>query len=170
MLFIANVGNYHYGPGHPMRPHRIRMCHGLVMNYGLYKKMEIFVCSFCPFWTAHSAACSVLNLQQKGRWHSSTLTNMSNFSIALTQATWTLLWRSNTSVRIPPSMYSDETLIKVVSHPDNVGDDCPVFDGLFEYCSISAGGSMGMITFSNSILLLWMLSYIFRGRCSTESR
>ena len=25
----------------------------------------------------------------------------------------------------------------------NVGDDCPVFDGLFEYCSISAGGSMG---------------------------
>jgi histone deacetylase 1/2 len=24
----------------------------------------------------------------------------------------------------------------------NVGDDCPVFDGLFEFCSISAGGSM----------------------------
>ena len=27
----------------------------------------------------------------------------------------------------------------------NVGDDCPVFDGLFEFCSISAGGSMGML-------------------------
>ena len=27
---------------------------------------------------------------------------------------------------------------------DNVGDDCPVFDGLFDYCSISAGGSMGV--------------------------
>src|SRR5437868_13066520 len=24
----------------------------------------------------------------------------------------------------------------------NVGDDCPVFDGLFEFCAISAGGSM----------------------------
>jgi histone deacetylase 1/2 len=24
----------------------------------------------------------------------------------------------------------------------NVGDDCPVFDGLFELCGISAGGSM----------------------------
>ena len=24
----------------------------------------------------------------------------------------------------------------------NVGDDCPVFDGLYEYCSISGGGSM----------------------------
>jgi hypothetical protein len=29
--------------------------------------------------------------------------------------------------------------------PGNVGDDCPVFDGLFEFCSISAGGSMGMV-------------------------
>lgn len=29
--------------GHPMKPTRIRMCHSLVMNYGLYKKMEIFV-------------------------------------------------------------------------------------------------------------------------------
>ena len=28
---------------------------------------------------------------------------------------------------------------------DNVGDDCPVFDGLFDYCAISAGGSMGML-------------------------
>jgi histone deacetylase 1/2 len=25
----------------------------------------------------------------------------------------------------------------------NVGEDCPVFDGLFEFCQISAGGSIG---------------------------
>lgn len=25
----------------------------------------------------------------------------------------------------------------------NVGDDSPVFEGLFEYCGLSAGGSMG---------------------------
>lgn len=32
-----------------MKPHRIRMTHSLVMNYGLYKKMEIFVrCQRCP--------------------------------------------------------------------------------------------------------------------------
>jgi hypothetical protein len=30
-----------------------------------------------------------------------------------------------------------------LTQSDNVGDDCPVFDGLFDYCSISAGGSMG---------------------------
>ena len=36
----------------------------------------------------------------------------------------------------------------------NVGDDCPVFDGLFEFCSISAGGSMGMLSSSANILVL----------------
>ena len=37
-------------------------------------------------------------------------------------------------------MYFPKPLIslKVV----NVGDDCPVFDGLFEFCGISGGGSM----------------------------
>jgi len=32
---------------------------------------------------------------------------------------------------------------------DNVGDDCPVFDGLFDFCSISAGGSMGNAEFTS---------------------
>ncbi|KAJ1023460.1 hypothetical protein NDA16_003077 [Ustilago loliicola] len=41
-FFDSDIGNYHYGPGHPMKPTRIRMCHSLVMNYGLYKRMEIF--------------------------------------------------------------------------------------------------------------------------------
>jgi len=29
--------------GHPMKPHRVRMCHSLVTNYGLYKKMDVIV-------------------------------------------------------------------------------------------------------------------------------
>jgi hypothetical protein len=46
-FFDSDIGNYHYGPGHPMKPTRIRMCHSLVMQYGLYKKMEIFVSGAC---------------------------------------------------------------------------------------------------------------------------
>lgn len=34
--------------------------------------------------------------------------------------------------------------------PDTAGDDCPVFDGLFDYCAISAGGSMGGRLFNDS--------------------
>lgn len=46
-LFVyvsGDVGNYYYGQGHPMKPHRIRMTHNLLLNYGLYRKMEIYVC------------------------------------------------------------------------------------------------------------------------------
>lgn len=44
-FYDSDVGNYAYVSGHPMKPHRIRMTHSLVMNYGLYKKMEIYVSS-----------------------------------------------------------------------------------------------------------------------------
>ena len=38
----GDIGNYYYGQGHPMKPHRIRMTHNLLLNYGLYRKMEIY--------------------------------------------------------------------------------------------------------------------------------
>lgn len=30
----------------------------------------------------------------------------------------------------------------------NVGEDCPVFDGLFEFCQLSSGGSLGLFSFN----------------------
>ncbi|CAH2002588.1 unnamed protein product [Acanthoscelides obtectus] len=41
--YDSDIGNYYYGQGHPMKPHRIRMTHNLLLNYGLYRKMEIYV-------------------------------------------------------------------------------------------------------------------------------
>lgn len=65
-FYDNEIGNYHYGQGHPMKvlylpqlscmskpysllkyvvafqPHRVRMTHHLVVNYQLYKKMDIF--------------------------------------------------------------------------------------------------------------------------------
>ncbi len=32
-----------------MKPHRIRMTHNLLLNYGLYRKMEIYVSNLAPF-------------------------------------------------------------------------------------------------------------------------
>ncbi|ETO31822.1 hypothetical protein RFI_05297 [Reticulomyxa filosa] len=40
--YDEEVGNFYYGQNHPMKPHRIRMTHSLVVNYGLFKKMEIY--------------------------------------------------------------------------------------------------------------------------------
>ncbi|KAF7965320.1 hypothetical protein HWV62_44484 [Athelia sp. TMB] len=105
-FFDSDIGGFHYGPGHPMKPTRIRMCHSLVMNYGLYKKMEIF-------------RAKPATKREMTQFHSDEYVDF--------------LSRIN-----PTNMNS---YIKE-QHKYNVGDDCPVFDGLFEYCSISAGGSM----------------------------
>ena len=43
IVFAGDIGNYYYGQGHPMKPQRVRMAHNLLLNYGLYRKMEIYV-------------------------------------------------------------------------------------------------------------------------------
>ena len=56
-FYDTDIGSYYYGQGHPMKPHRIRMTHNLLLNYGLYRKMEIYVCgnSQLPLCTGHGA-------------------------------------------------------------------------------------------------------------------
>ncbi|CAB1336996.1 unnamed protein product [Coregonus sp. 'balchen'] len=41
-FYDPDVGNFHYGAGHPMKPHRLSLTHSLVLHYGLYKKMQVF--------------------------------------------------------------------------------------------------------------------------------
>ena len=36
----------------------------------------------------------------------------------------------------------------------NVGEDCPVFDGLFEFCQLSTGGSIGkQFNYNSSVVI-----------------
>lgn len=105
-FFDSDIGNYHYGPGHPMKPTRIRMCHSLVMNYGLYKRMEIF-------------RAKPATKREMSQFHTDEYVDFLN--------------------RVTPD--NVDSFVREQAK-FNVGDDCPVFDGLFEYCSISAGGSM----------------------------
>ncbi|KAL6236612.1 hypothetical protein BDW75DRAFT_206491 [Aspergillus navahoensis] len=105
-FYDSDVGNYAYVSGHPMKPHRIRMTHSLVMNYSLYKKMEIY----------RAKPASKFEMTQ---FHTDEYIDF------LSKVT-------------PDNM---DAFAKEQSKY-NVGDDCPVFDGLFEFCGISAGGSM----------------------------
>ena len=42
IIEFSHLCHHHYkGPGHPMKPHRLSLTHSLVLNYGLYKKMEV---------------------------------------------------------------------------------------------------------------------------------
>jgi len=106
-FYDGNVGNYYYGQNHPMKPHRIRMTHNLILNYGLYKKMQIYR-------PRHATEAEMT------KFHSD---DYIDFLRLVT----------------PDNMneYSKQ-LMKF-----NVGEDCPVFDGMFQFCQISAGGSLG---------------------------
>eukprot|EP00579_Thalassiosira_antarctica_P023581 CAMPEP_0201988664 /NCGR_PEP_ID=MMETSP0904-20121228/92445_1 /ASSEMBLY_ACC=CAM_ASM_000553 /TAXON_ID=420261 /ORGANISM="Thalassiosira antarctica, Strain CCMP982" /LENGTH=532 /DNA_ID=CAMNT_0048542845 /DNA_START=59 /DNA_END=1656 /DNA_ORIENTATION=+ len=41
-FYQPDVGHFYYGPSHPMKPHRIKMAHHLILSYGLYRKMECY--------------------------------------------------------------------------------------------------------------------------------
>ncbi|KAK6874406.1 Histone deacetylase RPD3 [Candida tropicalis] len=105
-FYDADIGNYAYGAGHPMKPHRIRMAHSLIMNYGLYKKMEIY-------------RAKPATKQEMCQFHTDEYIDFIS--------------------RVNPDNLDLFTKEQIKF---NVGDDCPVFDGLFEYCGISGGGSM----------------------------
>lgn len=43
-FYDPEIGSYYYGPGHPMKPHRLRLTHNLVVHYGLANLMEVSLC------------------------------------------------------------------------------------------------------------------------------
>ena len=43
----ADEGHYYYGPGHPMKPHRLKLTHHLLLSYGLYRQLEVYVRELC---------------------------------------------------------------------------------------------------------------------------
>jgi len=53
-FYDSDVGNYAYVAGHPMKPHRIRVAHSLIMNYGCYKKMEIYVSQSMAYFSGQA--------------------------------------------------------------------------------------------------------------------
>ena len=40
-FYEDELGDFHYGYGHPMKPHRVRMTHNLVVSYGLTKQVRL---------------------------------------------------------------------------------------------------------------------------------
>lgn len=104
--YDPQIGNFHYAPGHPMRPLRVKMTHSLVTNYGLHKYMDIF------------------------RPKQATYKNLVNF-------------HSKDYINFLQTVCRDNAQELLVDlQKFNVGEDCPVFQGLYDYCRITSGGSL----------------------------
>lgn len=41
-FYDAEVGSFHYGTEHPMKPFRIKIAHQLIIAYELYRKMNVY--------------------------------------------------------------------------------------------------------------------------------
>ncbi|KAK9820648.1 hypothetical protein WJX81_005680 [Elliptochloris bilobata] len=123
-FYDPEIGSYYYGPGHPMKPHRLRLTHSLVIHYGLANLMEVY--------------------------------------------------RPRPAVeRELQAFHADDYIhfLKSVT-PDNkdehleqlrrfcVGEDCPVFTGLYRYCQIYTGASIGgavKLNYRNAdVVVNWM--------------
>lgn len=108
-FYEPTIGDYYYGQGHPMKPHRIRMAHNLIIHYSLHRRMEINR----PFPAGPDDI---------RRFHTEEYVDFLN--------------------AVTPDSISDPTYSRHLKR-FNVGEDCPVFDGLFGFCQASAGGSIG---------------------------
>lgn len=105
-FYDHDVGNYSYGYGHPMKPHRMRMANNLIQNYGLYQHMQV---------------------------------------LRPARATPAVLTRFHTDEYIDFLQHCSPETVEALSLNGTrylQGDDCPGFEGLYEFCTISAGGSV----------------------------
>ncbi|ETW00932.1 hypothetical protein H310_06587 [Aphanomyces invadans] len=107
-FYHPEEGNFYYGPGHPMKPHRLKLAHHLVLNYDLFRKMEVFE----PHWASS---------EEVKAFHTADYVEFLK--------------------KISPS---NEKQYQSDVNKFNVGEftDCPVFDGIFNFCQIYSGGSL----------------------------
>jgi len=105
-FYEPDVGNFHYGIGHPMKPHRLSLTHDLVIHYGLYKKMEVYR----PYKASAHDMCRFHSEDYIRFLQRVTTKNGSDIAASLTKF--------------------------------SVGEDCPVFPGLYDFCSMYTGASL----------------------------
>jgi histone deacetylase 1/2 len=103
-----DIGNYMYTQSHPMKPHRMRMTHNLILAYDLFSKMRVM------------------------RPHRATALDMTRFH--------TDEYVQFLQVATPKNTQDDEC--DSVLDKFNINADSPTFPGIFEFCQISAGGSI----------------------------
>ncbi|CAI2355927.1 unnamed protein product [Caenorhabditis sp. 36 PRJEB53466] len=123
-MYDQDVGNFYYGQGHVMKPHRIRLAHNLIINYNLFDRLLI-------------CRPKKVGPEVMKTFHSSEYVDFLEMACSKTSKS-----------------YSRQQI------EFNIGDDCPIFDGLFDFCSISTAGTLKAVEKLNNrefgIAINWM--------------
>lgn len=200
-FYDQDVGNYHYYLGHPMKPHRIRMSHNLIINYEIGTEVsedapeyggegsrmmnDDIVASaggamdddvdmmngdgpgsannavggpstgVLAFTDAEKRMTRTMLTGARGkamqifRPRRATKPDMTrfhtdeyiNFLEQVTPEKADAMTGGNMRCETGPDPALEENL--ALTRSGLTGEDCPPFEGLWEFCSISAGGSIG---------------------------
>ncbi|OAL29147.1 hypothetical protein AYO20_09300 [Fonsecaea nubica] len=109
------VENHHFGQTHPMKPWRLTLTKSLVLSYGMHTAMDCF--------TSRPAT-----EQEIRAFH------REDYVDFLKVATPNNIYILYPELSTGPQGHSSAVF--------GVGDDCPIFDGVFEFCSTYAGASI----------------------------
>ncbi|CAI2173516.1 18219_t:CDS:2 [Funneliformis geosporum] len=101
-----DVGNFHFGLQHPMKPHRLTLTNDLVMSYGLHERMTVY----CP---PKATDDELMEFHE---------TDYVKFLKNVTPE-------------------NSEDFVEDFSK-FNISEDCPIFEGLYDFCQIYAGASI----------------------------
>ncbi|KAF5843933.1 hypothetical protein DUNSADRAFT_55 [Dunaliella salina] len=113
-FYDEEVGNYTFGGGNPMRPHRARMVYSLLNSYGVTRNM-------------------IVHRPEPRSFEGLTEYHADDYIDFLRNVT--------------PGNAEDHLNQLRRFNMGQVGDvDCPVFDGVYEYCQIYSGGSVNGAT------------------------
>ena len=114
--YDSDIGNYCYGPGHPMKPHRMRMANSLLYHYNLLDKLNIV-----------DGAYPIESEKHFTYFHSEDYIDFLK--------------------TVTPDNLTDYSDLFVGY---NMGEDCPVFDGLYDFCKLYTKGSLIGASYLNS--------------------
>jgi histone deacetylase HOS2 len=107
------VENHHFGQTHPMKPWRLTLTKSLILSYGMHHAMDSYI----------SRPATAAELKE---FHKD------DYIEFLQIATPANIFQ----------MYPQLAQGGYSSAIFGVGDDCPIFDGLFDYCALYTGASI----------------------------
>ena len=154
-FYDSDVGTSYYGNNHPMKPHRLAMTHHLVLSYDLHKHLEVYVSTVSSRRprVRHVAARE----RERRRGSSPRLEPSSRDTDSVSKHPRSRpVKRPRRSYPVEMATFHAEDYVDFLSKitPDtqhehatsmqkyNLGEDCPIFDGLFDFCKLYTGGSI----------------------------
>ncbi|KXN68755.1 hypothetical protein CONCODRAFT_79658 [Conidiobolus coronatus NRRL 28638] len=115
--YDEEIGNYHYETGHPMKPHRMRMTHDLVTGYGLHNHMKVV--------QPRRATDAEMTMYHSDEYID--LLKSISFNGIGSNPNIPLFFKSSTTD---------------INHISCHVEDCPTFDGVYDFSAKSAGASL----------------------------